>query len=151
MALGIFTLLLSRLGKYSATIHLNFKEYLLSITFLPSVVSFTAVFVLSHNAPRPHPPPCQQMATHTWTTFLSNCFIIPQKWLIICQQTENDASFRTKNEPLWFQLVSESGFCFAFINTDIKIKVFHRKNRKTHYALKWSTSTFNGLVQNLVQ
>ena len=31
----------------------------------------------------------------------------------------------------------QAGFCFAFINTD-------RKNWKTHYALKWSTSTFNG-------
>lgn len=62
------------------------------------LVSLTAVFVLSHNAPP------QQMAAHSQTTFLSNCFISLHQWpMILYQQTKNGCQFSCKE---WAPLIS---------------------------------------------
>ena len=66
-----------------------------------ALVSLAAVFSVVTQRSSP------QTATHTLTTFLSCCFINPQKWPIIYQQTENDVNFRAKNEPLLFPVGSE--------------------------------------------
>ena len=66
-----------------------------------ALVSLAAVFSVVTQRSSP------QTATHTRTTFLSCCFINPQKWPIIFQQTENDVNFRAKNEPLLFPVGSE--------------------------------------------
>ena len=56
------------------------------------LVSLAAVFVSSRN------PPPRETAAHIRTTFLSNCFINPQKLPIIYKQSENDVSFRAEND-----------------------------------------------------
>ena len=66
-----------------------------------ALVSLAAVFSVVTQRSSP------QTATHTLTTFLSCCFINPQKWPIIYQQIENDVNFRVKNEPLLFPVGSE--------------------------------------------
>ena len=50
---------------------------------------------------------CPIMAAHMRTAFFSILLFSPQKLPIYYQQTENDVSFCTENEPLWFLVALE--------------------------------------------
>ena len=86
-----------------------------------ALVSLAAVFSVVTQRSSP------QTATHTLTTFLSCCFINPQKWPIIYQQTENDVNFRAKNEPLLFPVGSEVSAVACSMLQDSGEKSFSKK------------------------